>query len=218
MYKACIFDLDGTLANTLKTLAYVGNTALENCGFSPVSEEIYPSLIGNGADVLIQKLIKTSSGNNANECILKYVRREYDKIYAANPLHLTEAYDGICIMLDELSNRGIKTAVLSNKPHDMTCEVIKGIFSNHKFDVVFGQREGVAKKPSPEAPLEIAKILNVAPEDFLFIGDSGVDMKTASAAGMTSVGVTWGFRSKEELLENGANYLISSARELLTLL
>ncbi len=218
MYKACIFDLDGTLANTLKTLAYVGNTALEKCGFLPVSEEIYPSLIGNGADVLIQKLIKMSSGNEANECILKHVRRKYDKIYAANPLHLTSAYDGICDMLNELSSLKIKTAVLSNKPHDMTCEVVKGIFSNHKFDVVFGQREGVAKKPSPEAPLEIASLLNIAPEEFLFIGDSGVDMKTASAAGMTSVGVTWGFRSKEELMDNGASHLISSARELLSLL
>lgn len=218
MYKACIFDLDGTLANTLKTLAYVGNTALEKCGFAPVDEALYPNFIGTGADNLLRALIKASSGSAPNDCILAHVRAEYDKIYVASPIYLTEAYDGIYDMLATLSSRKIKTAVLSNKPHDMTCEVVKSLFSEHKFDVVFGQREGVAKKPSPDAPLEIAKLLGLEPKNFLFIGDSGVDMKTARASGMTSVGVTWGFRSKEELLENGANHLISSASELISLL
>ncbi len=217
MLKSCIFDLDGTLANTLKTLAYVGNTALEHCGYSPVDEKLYPNLIGNGANKLIRGLIKTSSGNEPNDCILKYVRAEYDKIYAANPLYLTEPYDGICDLLDELKVRGIKLAVLSNKPHDMTCEVVNGLFKN-KFDVVFGQREGVARKPSPDASLEIAGILNCEPREFLFIGDSGVDMKTGNAAGMTPVGVLWGFRSKEELIQNGASHLIASPSELLSLL
>ena len=217
MIKACIFDLDGTLANTLPTLCYVGNTALENCGFNTVDDARYPTLIGNGANNLVRSLITIASGREPNDCILKYVRAEYDKIYAADPLHLTVPYDGIIALLAALGEREIKTAVLSNKPHDMTLRVIDGLFE-HKFDAVFGQREGVARKPSPDAALEIAGMLGVSPNEMLFIGDSGVDMKTGINAGMTSVGVLWGFREREELLESGAHHLIASPDELLNLL
>ncbi len=218
MYKAVVFDLDGTLANTLPTLCYVGNTALAACGFRKVSEDRYPMLIGNGANNLISGLINVVNSIPPFPGEVEMVRAEYDKIYAADPLYLTEAYDGILNLLSELKARGIKCAVLSNKPHDMTEKVVEGLFPAGTFDVIFGQRDNVAKKPAPDGALEIAKMLDIAPEAFLFLGDSGVDMQTGNNAGMTPVGALWGFRSKAELESFGAKHLIEKPEELLSLI
>jgi len=217
MKKAVVFDLDGTLANTLPTLCYVGNTALAACGFRKVPEDRYPLLIGNGANNLISGLINVANSIPPFPGEVEMVRAEYDKIYAKDPLYLTEVYDGMLELLAELKKRGIKCAVLSNKPHDMTEKVVEGLFPKGTFDVIFGQRENVAKKPSPDGALEIAKTLNIDPCDFLFVGDSGVDMQTGNNAGMTPVGVLWGFRSKSELESFGATHLIEKPGELLNL-
>ncbi len=218
MIKACIFDLDGTLANTLPTLVSVGNRALAACGYRTVNADRYPALIGKGADQLITGLIYIATMVPPWPGELARVRKEYDKLYAADPLYLTEQYDGISATLSALTARGIKTAVLSNKPHDMTCRVIEGLFPEHAFDVCFGQRPQIAKKPAPDAALEIADILELSPAEILFIGDSGVDMQTGANAGMQTVGVLWGFRSEAELRENGATYLIARPDALLSLL
>ena len=218
MIKAVIFDLDGTLANTLPTLCYVGNTALAACGFRKVPQDRYPLLIGNGANNLIAGLINVVNSIPPFPGEVEMVRAEYDKIYAADPLYLTEAYDGIQELISELKARGIKCAVLSNKPHDMTEKVVEGLFPEGAFDIVFGQRENIAKKPAPDGALEIAKTLDIDTRDFLFVGDSGVDMQTGNNAGMTPVGVLWGFRSKAELLSFDAKHIIENPAELLSLI
>lgn len=215
MTKAIIFDLDGTLANTLPTLCYVGNTALSACGFRKVPEDRYPLLIGNGANNLISGLINVVNSIPPFPGEVEMVRAEYDKIYASDPLYLTEVYEGMQDLLASLREKGIKCAVLSNKPHDMTEKVVSGLFPENTFDVIFGQRENIAKKPAPDAALEIAEILGIAPSEFLFVGDSGVDMQTGNNAGMTPVGVLWGFRSKSELESFGAKHLIEKPCELL---
>ncbi|MBR5479409.1 MAG: HAD family hydrolase [Clostridia bacterium] len=218
MIKAVIFDLDGTLANTLPTLCHAGNTALSACGFRKVPIERYPLLVGNGANNLIAGLINVVNSIPPFPGEVEMVRAEYDKIYAADPLYLTEVYDGMHDLIASLKEKGIKCAVLSNKPHDMTLRVIDGLFPKGTFDVIFGQRENVAKKPSPEGALEIAKTLDISPSDFLFVGDSGVDMQTGRNAGMTPIGVLWGFRSKEELISFDAAHLIEKPEELLSLI
>lgn len=217
MIKACIFDLDGTLANTLPALVSIGNRALAACGYRTVPADRYPALIGKGADRLITGLINIVTGVPPFPGELARVRAEYDKIYAADPLYLTKSYDGIDELLAQLSAHGIKTAVLSNKPHDMTCRVIEGLFPNHVFAKCFGQREGVARKPAPDGALEIAAALRLNPSEILYIGDSGVDMQTGTAAGMITVGVLWGFRSKQELCAYGAMHLVSHPDEILSL-
>lgn len=218
MAKAIIFDLDGTLANTLPTLCYAGNTALAACGFRKVPMERYPLLVGNGANNLIAGLINVVNSIPPFPGEVEMVRAEYDKIYSRDPLYLTEVYDGMQELLVALREKGIKCAVLSNKPHDMTERVIDGLFPKGTFDVIFGQRENVAKKPAPDAALEIAKIFDIAPSDFLFVGDSGVDMQTGRNACMTPVGVLWGFRSKEELTSFDAARLIEKPKDLLSLI
>lgn len=218
MKKACIFDLDGTLANTLPALAGIGNRALAACGYRTVPEDRYPALIGKGANHLITGLLNIVTGVPPFPGELPRVRAEYDKIYASDPLYLTESFDEIDALLNELSARGIKTAVLSNKPNDMTNEVVAGLFPNHKFEACFGERANVPRKPAPDAALEIAKIFDIPTSEILYIGDSGVDMQTGAAAGMTTVGVLWGFRSERELLDNGANHIVSSPDEILSLL
>lgn len=218
MAKAVIFDLDGTLANTLPTLCYVGNTALAACGFRKVPEDRYPLLIGNGANNLIAGLINVVNSIPPFPGEVEMVRAEYDKIYARDPLYLTEVYDGMLELLAELKKRGIKCAVLSNKPHDMTEKVVEGLFPEGTFDVIFGQRENVSKKPAPDGALEIAKMLDIAPSDFLFVGDSGVDMQTGNNAHMTPIGVLWGFRSESELNLFGAKSIIEKPLDLLSLI
>ena len=217
MIKACIFDLDGTLANTLPALVSIGNRALAACGYRTVAPERFPALIGKGADRLITGLLNIVTGVPPFPGELPRIRAEYDKIYAADPLQLTQSYDGIPDLLSALSARKIQTAVLSNKPHDMTCRVIEGLFPNHHFSKCFGQRAHVARKPAPDGALEIANALEINPSEILYIGDSGVDMQTGTAAGMTTVGVLWGFRSERELREYGAMHLVAYPREILSL-
>ncbi|MEG2378184.1 MAG: HAD family hydrolase [Clostridia bacterium] len=215
--KACIFDLDGTLANTLPTLIYIGNRALSACGFRTVSPDVYPQLIGNGANRLISGLIQCATGVPPFPGELSRVRAEYDRIYAENPLYLTVAYDGITSLLDALTAHGIALAVLSNKPHDMTCRVISGLFGDGIFSVCFGQRDGVPRKPAPDGALAIAHSLGVSPADILYIGDSGVDMCTGNAAGMVTAGVLWGFRPESELRLHDAAHIVTAPCELLPL-
>lgn len=218
MIKACIFDLDGTLANTLPALVSIGNRALSACGYRTVAPDRYPALIGKGADRLITGLINIVTGVPPFPGELARVRTEYDRIYASDPLYLTKSYDGIPELLSELERRGVKTAVLSNKPHDMTCRVVSGLFPSHLFSQCLGQRNHVARKPAPDGALEIANALHLDPAEILYIGDSGVDMQTGTAAGMITVGVLWGFRSEEELREYGAMHLVSHPSEILALL
>ncbi|MBE6732120.1 MAG: HAD family hydrolase [Ruminococcaceae bacterium] len=214
-FEACMFDLDGTLCNTLDSIAYFANSALTFYGYSPIDTQEYKLLIGNGADMLIRRMLNKVAGEYTEETV-KAVRKKYDELYESEPLKLVEPYKGIPELLDKLHSMGIKITVLSNKPDDMTKAVVKGILGD-KFDYVQGQKKEFEKKPSPQAPLYIAKEINVSPENILYLGDSGVDMQTAINSGFTACGVSWGFRSVEELKENGADFIAHTALEILDL-
>ena len=154
------------------------------------------------------------SAGEVSEDTVRKVRETYDRLYAEDPLKLVKPYPGIPALLRLLHSHQIKLAVLSNKPDDMTCRVVEGLFGTGLFSHVQGQKEGVPKKPDPTAPRFILETLGAAPEKCLYIGDSGVDMETGKNASMTTVGATWGFRSREELLAHGACHLADSPEQI----
>ncbi|MBQ3054640.1 MAG: HAD family hydrolase [Oscillospiraceae bacterium] len=216
MYQACIFDLDGTLANTLPTLVHFVNRALSECGYSTLESDRIRMLVGSGADKLMRDSLTASKGGYTEDEV-QTLRRAYDNGYDNAPMYLTEAYDGMCETLAKLKEHGLKLGVLSNKPHYLTAQVVQSLFPN-TFDVCYGQRAEVARKPAPDGALLIASEFGVSPKDCLYLGDTGVDMQTGHAAGMTTVGVLWGFRPKAELVDHKAEYLVSHPLEILSLL
>lgn len=213
MFKACIFDLDGTLANTLPTLAHFVNRALVECGHPTLETDVIRMLVGSGADKLMRDSLTAAIGGYTEDQVCA-LRRAYDNGYDNAPLYLTEPYDGIPALLSELKKHGIKLAVLSNKPHYLTVQVVEQLFPN-TFDVCYGQRAEIPRKPAPDGALCIADDLSLSPKECLYLGDTGVDMKTGHAAGMTTVGVLWGFRPEQELIEYGADLRVRHPLDVL---
>jgi phosphoglycolate phosphatase len=214
-YKAIIFDLDGTLLNTLDDLGNAVNRVLSDRGFPAHALHEYRSFVGNGAEKLIKRALPE---HHRDEFTLRACLDAFLKDYHKNWNVHTRPYEGIPELLDALKERGLKTAVLSNKPHDTTKLCVRELLPRWRFDVVLGHGEESFLKPDPAGALEISKRLNIPPGEFLYLGDSGVDMETARAAHMFPVGVLWGFRDAEELEENGARALISHPLEALDLL
>lgn len=215
MIKACIFDLDGTLSNTLTTIAYYCNQTLNKFDLPSLPQERYRYLVGNGARILVERMVREAGGADA---LVDAVFKEYTEAYEKEPLYLTAPYEGIVDLLKALRERGILTAVLSNKPHIPACAVVDALFGKDAFDCCYGQREGVPIKPDPTAVLEIMKELGVTAEECFYIGDTAVDMQTGTASGATSVGVLWGFRDRQELEESGADILLEHPMQLLDFL
>lgn len=211
-YKACIFDLDGTLADTLRSIAGFGNDTLAAFGLPAIPVGEYKQLVGNGADVLMDRMLRTVGAELPPE-ERKRFRQEYDRRYEAQPMRFVVPYPGLPELLGELKSQGLKLGVLSNKPDNMT-RYIAGELYGAVLDGVHGQRAGVPKKPDPTALLALAGELGVEPGEVLYVGDSGVDMETGKNAGMTTCGVLWGFRGREELLAHGASYLAADAAGL----
>ena len=212
MIKAVIFDMDGTVVDTLASIADFGNAALTAHGFPALDTELYRQLVGNGADVLIRRML-ASTGLPHDESTVAAVRKTYDAYYEAEPTKRVTLYPGIEALLKAVRDAGIKTAILSNKPDNMTCYIAQALFPG-LFDIVHGQREGIPKKPDATSARMLCEELGVTPADCLYVGDSGVDMQTGHNAGIVSVGVTWGFRGAEELRENGADHLADTAEDL----
>ena len=211
--KACIFDLDGTLTDTLTAIAHFGNTALSKNGFDTYGTDRYRAFVGDGRRKLIERMLDAqgalTSANYAAVCAA------YDAAYEADPLYKTTAYDGVHAILDALKAEGLRLAVCSNKPDNVVRGVIERVFAPDTFDYVRGAIDGGAVKPDPTLALEIAAKLGARPDECLFIGDTNVDIFTAKNAGMTSIGVLWGFRDRAELQEAGADYIIASPEEIL---
>lgn len=216
MVKAVIFDMDGTIADTLASIAGFGNAALQKHGYPAIETEAYRKLVGNGADVLMQRMLRAVGAAGTPEQV-KPLRATYDTLYESDPTKLVTPYPGILSLLKTIRAAGVKTAVLSNKPDNMTRFIAEKLFPN-LFDFVQGQCAGVPKKPDPTAVFSICDILGVPPKDCLYVGDSGVDMQTGKNAGMCTAGVTWGFRGAEELKANGAVHLVDNAEELLSVI
>ncbi len=213
MKQAVIFDLDGTLLNTLADLREAVNMALLQRGLPPRSLEEIRMFVGNG----IRNLMKRCLPEGSAEPEIDGALDDFRCYYYAHLHDKTQPYDGIPELVEELNRRGIRLAVLSNKVDEASKELIQYFFGS-RFDIVFGERAGVPRKPDPTSCREVLTLLRVPPEDVLYVGDSGVDMQTAHNAGLYAVGVTWGFRSREVLEENGAQVLIDRPDQLLSLL
>lgn len=213
--KAILFDLDGTLLDTLDDIAASANEVLAAEGAAVHPHEAYRAFIGDGVAVLFARALPPGYGGDEliERCVQRY-RETYGRIWNQR----TRPYAGIPALLRSLRERGLPTAVLSNKPHEFTCRCVEHFFPEHPFAVVLGARPGVPHKPDPTAALDICCRLGVTPEQVVYLGDSSVDMGTARAAGMYAVGATWGFRSRDELLAYGAAALVDEPLELLPLL
>ncbi len=214
-FQATLFDLDGTLLDTVDDIGDAANRVLSKNGFPihPISS--YYQFIGEGVKVLFTRALPKE---NRNEDLIDACLKEFVEDYRHNYDVKSKPYDGIPELLDELSMRSIKLAILSNKPDPLTKNCVASLLSNWDFEVVFGQRASVPRKPDPKGALEIAERLTISPSNFLFLGDTAIDMKTAVSAGMFSVGVAWGFRPSKELKENGARAIIEKPMQLLDLI
>lgn len=207
-----IFDLDGTLIDSLDDIADAMDHVLDGLGLPRRTRDEYERFIGEGARLLVRR----SVGGRADledEAFAAFRAR-----YSSRLLVSTRPYPGVEELLASLAARGAPTAVLSNKPHDATVKIVRALFPDHPFVLVLGHREDTPRKPDPTSAFEIARAMGLAPRDVLFVGDTAVDVATARAAGMVPIGVLWGMRSREELEAAGATHLIAEPGELARLL
>ena len=212
MIKLCIFDLDGTILDTIHTLTYYVNLTLSKHGISEISEEECKYFVGNGVRVLIERAL--SSREITNPELLETVLSEFNASYRQNSLYLTEPYPGIREMLSTLKSRGITLAVLSNKPDVLTKSIVSHFFAD-TFDMVLGGRDGTPLKPDPTAASEIISQFGYSSKECVMIGDSGIDMLTAKAIDAAlGIGVLWGFRTADELTSSGADLLAEKASDI----
>jgi len=213
--SALIFDLDGTLLDTLADLADSGNAALAALGLPQHPQDAYRYFAGLGVEELVRRMLPESRRGAAAVqealalTVAEYKRRWKDK---------TRPYEGVPEMLEALRRRGLPVCVLSNKPQAYTDLTVENFFPGWPFAQVRGARPEMPNKPHPAQALALAKELELTPGSVVFVGDSATDMKTARGAGMLPVGVLWGFRDEAELTENGARHLIATPSELLAVL
>lgn len=213
--RGVIFDLDGTLFDSLADIADAANAALhvEGCPAHPL--EAYRKFVGEGVRVLFEKALPPEQ--RTPELVTRCANA-FSQTYAESWNRQTRVYDGIDILLDQLAARGLPLAVLSNKPDPFTRQCVEHFFKGRPFVAVVGQSDGTPRKPDPTGALLIARKMELPPGEVAFVGDSSIDMQTARNAGMFAVGVSWGFRSVEELWMNGAQAMLAHPRELLPLL
>ena len=211
MKKLVIFDLDGTLLNTIADLAHSTNYALNKLGYPTHDIEKYNFMVGNGINKLFERALP--EGEKTEENVLR-VRKEFIPYYDVHNADDSHPYPSISELLSYLQSEGIQLAVASNKYQAATEKLIAYYFPEIRFTAVFGQREGVNVKPDPTIVFDILKLADVRKEDVLYVGDSGVDMQTAANANVTACGVTWGFRPRTELEKFNPAYIVDSAKEI----
>jgi len=214
-YKAILFDLDGTLLDTLRDLADAGNAALRELGCPAHSTEDYKYFIGKGMEELSRQILPEENRDKQTVAkSLSLVKQYYNRYWKRN----SRPYPGIAEMLTGLEKQGIVKVVFSNKPDEFTGVMVRELLPKWKFEIIRGALPGVPIKPDPTAALQIAAELKIAPKKFIYLGDSATDMQTANAAGMYAVGALWGFRTAEELLGGGAKVLVKEPLEMLKLI
>ncbi len=216
MYKACVFDLDGTLTDTLDSLSYSVNETMKEAGLSPITREQCREFVGNGAKVLIEKALRASGDDQLSHFDRAF--RAYQQIFDENCMYHVRPYPGITEMLSELKKQGMKLGVLSNKPDRQAVHVVEDVFGEHVFDYVQGQKEGIPRKPDPAALLSIGEHFGVLPSEILYVGDSEVDAETGKAAHIDTILVSWGFRTRRELKAAGAEKLADTTEEILEII
>ncbi|WP_432799273.1 HAD family hydrolase [Poriferisphaera sp. WC338] len=215
--KAVIFDLDGTLVNSLQDLADAVNHTMQTLG-RPVHElSQYRYLVGQGLRRLIYDALG-GDGSAEHDALTDRGIEIFHMYYDVHQFDHTDVYTGVSELLDVLTEHKVRLCVLSNKPHDATTNITKRLLGRWPFEIVCGHREGMPAKPNPASAMKIIEELGLEPNDCVYVGDSKVDMLTGKSAGMFTVGVTWGFRDREELQQNGADQLIDQPMELLDFL
>ncbi len=214
-FRALIADLDGTLLDTLQDVANSTNVALARLGLPPHETEAYKYFVGDGRRTMALRALPADHRDEATlQLLIQYIGEEYGRSW----METTRPYEGIPEMLDAMSQRGVRLAVLSNKPHVYTVEMIARLLPRWTFEQVVGESPETPRKPDPGGAIAIARKMGIKPVECLYMGDSGVDMQTANAAGFYPVGVLWGFRTADELLANGAKTLVGHPRDVVALL
>jgi phosphoglycolate phosphatase len=212
LFKAVTFDLDGTLLDTLEDIAFSANTVLKEHGHPTFDVPEYRYFVGDGVFVLFQRTLPES---HRDEKTIMECARLFRDVYQKNPNKKIRPYDGVEALLRALTERGIRLAILSNKPHELARNAVRDFLPSSLFDLVLGQRDSIPPKPDPRGAIEIADHLDISTRHFIYLGDTAVDMQTAVRANMFPVGVLWGFRDKRELEENGARIVIDHPLDLL---
>jgi phosphoglycolate phosphatase len=208
--EAILFDLDGTLVDTLDDITKGVNTCLKAMGGPARTREEVRNMVGDGVDTLCRRALE-----NPTEALVAEMVDRMRAYYGEHLVDTAAPYEGIESLLENLRARGVRASVLSNKPDVMTCEIVKRMFGDDAFEIVVGHRKDLPRKPDPAGALWIAERMNLSPRACLFVGDSEVDIETGMAAGMHVVGVTWGFRTASELTEAGAPSLAHRPGEIL---
>lgn len=211
--RGVIFDLDGTLSDSIHSIKYSGDRTMERFGYGPFSVEQYKYFVGDGAANLVRRALEAGGDRELTHFREAYTL--YREIFRENCMYQVRPYDGIPELLAALRAREVKIAVLSNKPHAETVNVIETLFGKNCFDVIQGQKEDVPIKPSPEGVFRIMEQFEMTAEDMLYLGDTATDMKTGKNAGIFTIGALWGFRERRELEEGGADAIIGYPLELL---
>ncbi len=214
-YDAVLFDLDGTLLDSLDDLAGAMNAVLAEREQPAHDRAAYKLFIGDGLPNLVRRALGADA---AEEATVAACIDSFREAYGRRCMCRTKPYPGIPALLDHLTRRGVLLGVLSNKPHDMTTRMVAALLGRWRFETVVGARPQWPRKPDPTSALEVSRRLGVMPRRILYLGDSATDMKTAVAAGMFAVGAAWGFRSREELLAAGADALAETPASVLSLL
>lgn len=213
-YKGIIFDLDGTLLDTIDDLAESMNEVLKKYDHPTFTSDEYKLKIGGGFEGLISNSVPADTDSETQEEALILFSSIYDKRY----LNKSKPYEGIDSLLDELSKREFKIGINSNKKDEYTNILANKFFKRIPFIKIYGERDGIARKPDPISALDIIKSMGLRPEEVLYVGDSKVDIMTAKNAKIDSVGVLWGFRDYEELEKYGATYIVSDPKEILKII
>lgn len=210
--KLCIFDLDGTVLDTVSSIAHYGNLALEKYGIEPIDVEKYRYFAGDGAKILIRRML--NHRGCYNDELHAAVFRTYNELYNADVTCKTVIFDGLKEILDRLKNEGYRFAIVSNKPDFAAKTVANALYGEGYFDRVIGQKEGSVLKPNPHEVLEVMKDLGAIAKDCVYVGDTDTDMQTGKNAKIYTIGVLWGFRGREELAKSGADAIVATPEEL----
>lgn len=216
MNKICVFDLDGTLTDTLESLTVSVNETLEEMKLSKVTNQQCRAFVGNGARFLMQEVLKISGDPNVDR--IEEAMQIYGRIFDKYCTYHVVPYEGITKMLSDLKEQGFQLAVLTNKPHKQAVHVVEEVFGKGVFELIQGQKDGIPRKPDPTAVLEMIRQVGSTTEQAVFIGDSEVDIATGLAANVKTIGVTWGFRSREILVASGAKQIAKRPEEIITLI
>ncbi|MDD3193502.1 MAG: HAD family hydrolase [Oscillospiraceae bacterium] len=212
MKSLVLFDLDGTLIDSIQDLTDSTNYALAECSLPLHSVEEYKYFVGNSVDPLIRRALP--EGERDNQALFEQVKKIYLNRYAAHSKDKTRPYPGIEKLLAQCNESGVLIAVVSNKPHDITADVVRYYFPKICFAATIGQKEGIPQKPDPAGVREVLRLTSTSPSDALYVGDTWVDMQTAQNSGLQSCGVLWGFRTRQELEEHHADFIVADAEGL----